>query len=91
MKRGRITMKVRDLIEELKDVDPDREVIMAKDSEGNGHSPLDSMWEGAYKAETTWFGEVGLETLTEEDRKQGFCELDVLKEGIKALILVPTN
>ncbi len=83
-------MKVKELLEILSTVDPERLVIMAKDPEGNGYSPLSSYWEGAYVADTTWSGEVGLETLTEEDRKQGYSEEDV-KEGVKAIILTPTN
>ena len=83
-------MKVRELIERLMQVDPEREVIMAEDSEGNGYSPLADMWEGAYMAETTWTGGVGLEVLTEELIKQGYTEEDIL-DGTPALILSPTR
>ncbi len=83
-------MKVKELIKLLRKEDPDRIVIMAKDAEGNDYSPLSSFWTGAYKAETTWYGEVGLEILTEKDKKQGYTEEDVL-DGKKALILCPVN
>ena len=83
-------MTVKELIEQLKKEDPDRLVIMAKDPEGNGYSPLSDFWSGAYRAETTWFGEVGLESLTDEYRKQGFSEEDVI-DGVPALILTPIN
>jgi len=46
-------MTVKELIEQLKKEDPDRLVIMAKDPEGNGYSPLSDFWSGAYRAETT--------------------------------------
>ena len=83
-------MKVRELIEMLQREDPDRIVIMAKDSEGNSYSPLSSAWTGAYAAETTWYGDVGLEVLTDEDRADGFDDEDIL-DGEPALILCPVN
>jgi len=84
-------MTVRELIEGLLTEDPDRVVVMAKDGEGNGYSPLSSWWTGAYVAETTWYGEVGLETLTEEDQRRGYSEKDVKVGGMPALILSPVN
>lgn len=83
-------MTVRELLAQLQQEDPDRIVVMASDSEGNSHSPLARLWRGAYKAETTWSGEVGLEKLTKEDRDQGYCEDDVLK-GQPALVLRPVR
>jgi len=83
-----IQMTVKELIDKLKKEDPDRIVVMSKDSEGNSYSPLHSFWTGAYKAETTWRGEVGLEELTNEDIEQGYDEEDVL-DGDKALIFSP--
>ena len=88
--KGWKNMTVAELIEKLKDVDPDRIVIMASDAEGNDYSPLYSFWEGAYKAETTWYGEVGIEELTEEDWNKGYREEDVV-DGDKAIILCPVN
>ena len=83
-------MTVRELITLLEQHDPDRIVVMAKDSEGNSYSPFSDAWTGAYLAETTWMGEVGLEVLTQEDREDGFDESDVL-DGVPALILCPVN
>jgi hypothetical protein len=57
---------------------------MSKDSEGNYYSPLSSFWEGGYKAENTWTGEVGLEKLDPE-----YSEEDVLVDAEPALILSP--
>ena len=34
-------------------------------------------------------GEIGLEVLTEEKKKQGYTEEDVMTEGVKAVILSP--
>ena len=36
----------------------DRKVILSKDAEGNGFSPLADAGESMYAAETTWSGEV---------------------------------
>jgi hypothetical protein len=84
-------MTVKELIEVLSGCEPDRLVVMAKDSEGNGYSPLSSTWCGKYRAETTWYGEVGLEQLDEEDIARGYTEEDVMEDGDLALILSPLN
>ena len=86
---GAIT--VGQLIELLKVEDPARLVVLSSDAEGNKHSPLASLWSGAYEVENTWRGEVGLEKLTPEDRKNGYEEEDVLENGDPALILGPIN
>ena len=36
----------------------DRKVILRKDAEGNGHSPLADAWEGIYEPDSTWSGTV---------------------------------
>ena len=84
-------MNVKELIEALKQEDPNRLVVMSKDSEGNRFSPLAEVATSAYKAETTWCGEIGLEELTEEDIKQGYADEDVVEDGVPALVLWPTN
>jgi len=84
-------MTVGELRELLKGFDADRIVIMAKDGEGNSYSPLYGAWTGKYRAETTWFGDVGLEGLDEELRERGYTESDVMIHGVPALILSPTN
>lgn len=87
-------MTVKELIEQLSNVaNQDRVVVLQKDSEGNGYSPLYSLEHGAYRAESTWSGEVGLEAedLNDELREQGFSEDDVIKDGVPALVLVPVN
>ncbi len=62
-------MKVGELIEALKDIDPEREVIMSSDTEGNNYSPLSGWWDGIYMPDTTWSGEARIEgPLTDELR-----------------------
>lgn len=42
-------MTIAELIETLKHLDNDRIVIMSRDPEGNGYSPLEDVDTGAYK------------------------------------------
>lgn len=52
-------MKVKELIEELSKFDPEAEVILQKDSEGNGYSPLSGADDDAvYQEENSWSGMV---------------------------------
>ena len=51
-------MTVKELISALQELDPDRVVIIQKDGEGNGYSPLAGAEQVYYRAETTWCGEV---------------------------------
>lgn len=52
-------MKVKQLIKKLQKHDPEKIVIMSKDSEGNYFSPLADMSKENYIPETTWAGELG--------------------------------
>lgn len=84
-------MKVKELKKLLENIDENRVVIMAKDGEGNGFSPLAGLDGGSsYLADSTWSGEVGFEKLTPELIKQGYSEADVIK-GKPALVLWPIN
>lgn len=83
-------MTIGELIDALSKEDPNRLVVMSKDAEGNSHSPLWSFWTGAYVAESTWSGDVGLEELTPEDMARGYTEEDVI-DGIPCVVLCPTN
>lgn len=76
-------MTVGDLKDLLQNVDRRLLVILASDAEGNSYSPLDEATAGNYAD-----GEVGLEKLTEEDKKNGYGEEDVLN-GAPAIVLYP--
>lgn len=85
-------MKVKELIEMLKDEDGDKEVIMSGDGEGNRHSPFCAFGDvDTYLADSTWSGEVGFAKLTEELEKEGYEEADILSDGVPALVLYPVN
>jgi hypothetical protein len=85
-------MKVKELIEILSTMDQDREVILQRDSEGNGYSPLCGVDDNTvYESESTSYGEVYHEKLTEEDRKQGFTEEDLgTGNGVPCVVLFPS-
>ena len=84
-------MKVKELIILLQAEDQERLVVCQKDPEGNSYSPFSAVWSGAYAAQAPWYGEAGLDKLTEDDKRKGYTEEDVLKNGVLALFLVPTN
>lgn len=51
-------MKVQELIEMLQKYPKDFDIIIQKDSEGNGYSPLVGAETAVYEAESTWSGQV---------------------------------
>ncbi len=67
-------MKVRELISILATHDPDQEVVMSCDSEGNSYSPLRVVGDGRYDAKER---SLGLVELDNESRRQGYSEEDV--------------
>jgi len=81
-------MKVKDLIEALEGVDPEREVILARDAEGNGYHYCVDLSEARFDGEA-----IGLEPdqLTDDFRHQGYTEEDVMdeNEGIPVVVLWP--
>ena len=84
-------MNVKQLKKILEKVDDKRIVILSKDGEGNSFSPLSEIDDrSSYLADSTYSGEIGIEKLTEEDKKQGYTEEDVIG-GKSALVLWPTN
>jgi len=85
-------MTVGKLKKLLEKVDDNRMVILQKDSEGNGYSPLSDICHDnvIYKPDSTWSGDIGLEKLTPALIKIGYSEDDVIK-GRKAVVLIPVN
>lgn len=75
----------------------DRKVILRKDAEGNGHSPLADAWEAMYAAETTWSGETYItpEVLAAElagPNSRGWTEEDAAPEDAeRVIVLGPVN
>ena len=82
-------MKIKELVERLLKQDQDRIVIISKDSEGNGYSPLSEIYIGKYRPYNTWSGDIGLDELTQEDIDDGYTKEDVFEEGELCIILTP--
>ena len=83
-------MTVGELKAMLNSCDDGDLVVLQKDSEGNGHSPLSGMWKASYREITTWSGDCGLRELTPDDISFGYGEEDVI-DGVPALVLYPVN
>ena len=79
-------MTVKELIKELSAIeDQDRVVILQKDGEGNGYSPLDSADHAWYEPESTWHGECP----HPDDIRDGDVVLS--DKAVKAVVLYPVN
>lgn len=87
-------MTLDDLRAELAKLDHlpgDTPVVLSKDSEGNGFSPLAEVETAMYRAESTWSGE---HYMTDEqvDADPGYDDEDRAPEGsVPAVFLWPTN
>jgi hypothetical protein len=85
-------MNVRDLIIELSALDPDAQVILQKDAEGNGYSPL-ACADGAavYVPETTWSGNVYATTWSAEDADMDEDDWKEMLKRSRCVVLAPVN
>jgi len=77
-------MNVKELIEILKDQDPDTEIVIQGDAEGNNYMILENYWNGGFNVDNE---EAGLMELTGQLKKEGYTEEDVVENGITALFL----
>lgn len=85
-------MKVKDLIKQLQECDPESEVICQKDGEGNGYSPLSGIDnEAIYIPENTWSGIVYSAKWTADECCLEEDEWKQLKKKPRAVILYPVN
>ena len=92
-------MKIKELMEFLSNCNPEDEVVLSKDSEGNDYSPLDGFGECIYVSysplkNSEWGGNVYPKEITQEMLDRGFTEDDDLyheDDGINAVALYPAN
>lgn len=67
-------MKIKQLIEELQKLNPEFEVILQRDPEGNAYSPAAGVGEAFYTAISSWSGEChhpdDVQEMNEEERKK---------------------
>ena len=76
-------MKVKQLIKQLQKVNPNFEVVLSKDGEGNSFSPASDIGVYAYTPDNTWSGEIrDLDDELEEDED---------KPVANAIVIWPTN
>jgi hypothetical protein len=78
-------MRVKELIELLQQEDPERLVIVSKDGEGNGFSPMIQEFSvGFYEADSTWSGEFRTGEPDPEDEDE---EKELVRSYFARLIL----
>ena len=84
-------MKILELIEFLSRFDPDTQIVLQKDAEGNGYSPLAGADECIYVPENTWSGDVYDLSWTAEDCCMDLDEHAELMSKPHAIVLFPVN
>jgi len=76
-------MKVKELMKILETLDPETEVVIQGDAEGNSYMGLYSYWFGGFNEED---GEAGHLKLTDKLKKEGYTEEDII-DGKPAIFL----
>lgn len=85
-------MNIKELKDAIKDLPDDMEVILQKEAEGNGYSPLyDVDPYCVYIPESTWSGYVYSIYWTADDAIMSEEEWDQLKKEPRSLVLYPVN
>lgn len=84
-------MTVRDLIAELEKLPPESQVIIQKDAEGNGYSPLaDVDGNAIYQPYTTWAGKVLSADWTAEEACYAGHDWEKFKaDNLRCCVLAP--
>ncbi len=81
-------MKVKELMNILKNLDPELDILLSEDPEGNGYMPLSGYCDNMYYT-NDYNCQIGYNKLTPELAKQGYIEEDILENGKPCLILWP--
>jgi hypothetical protein len=85
-------MKVKALMNLLATFDQNAEVILQKDAEGNGYSPLEGAdHDAVYVAQTTWYGDVYSTNQTADDHCLEEAEWKRLLKQRRCVVLFPVN
>ncbi len=84
-------MTVGELLETLQELPPETQVILQKDSEGNGYSPLSCSGMGFYVPESTWSGYVYDIDWSPSDCCMEESEWSEMRKAPQSIILVPVN
>ena len=85
-------MKVKELLAALADADPEAEVILQKDSEGNGYSPLEGAdLKAVYVPDSTYSGTVYSMSWSASDACMTKAEWEEIKDKPRCVVLYPVN
>lgn len=85
-------MNVEELRKFLESYPDDVEIILQKDSEGNGYSPLDGADEAMYVAETAWSGEAYMTDAQIDTHLSGYTDEDRAPEdAVRVIVLWPVD
>jgi len=85
-------MTVKELKEAIANLPDEMEVVLQKDSEGNGYSPLSDVDPDAvYVPDSTWSGDVYSMDWTADDACMTDEEWEEIKSKPRTLILAPVN
>lgn len=85
-------MKVKDLIAALAKANPEAEVILQKDGEGNSYSPLSGAdLKAVYVPDSTWGGDVYSMRWTAADACKTAAEWAEIKAKPRCVVLHPVN
>ncbi|MBO5004901.1 MAG: hypothetical protein J6D03_06650 [Clostridia bacterium] len=88
-------MKVKELIEALKLENPEAEVILSADEEGNYFSPLEGtlgFGRGYYLPEKTWCGTfLNEEYVKDKEQYEYFEYIENIDKCRKCIVLFPIN
>jgi hypothetical protein len=85
-------MKVRELMDSLAELDENAEVILQKDAEGNGYSPLYAVdGDAVYLSNSTWSGDVYSTNWTADDADMDDEEWDEILKNPRCVVLAPIN
>lgn len=84
-------MKVKDLMSKLKRIDPNARIILQRDAEGNGYSPLAGADEGIYVKESTYSGDVYDPSWTADECDMTAEEHEALLAQPRCVVLYPIN
>lgn len=86
-------MKVSELIALLDKFNPNAQVILQKDAEGNGYSPLSDVDDGLYNATSTWSGDFYPFQFSADENGFEDHEWAQMREDdtLQAVVLAPIN
>ena len=84
-------MNIGELKEYIKDLPDDMEIVVQKDAEGNGYTPMHCADLGWYVPETTWYGDFYGAEYTAEDNCMEEDEWAEIKATPMSMVIAPIN